>query len=133
MGVAGGGQAATWPGSRAHTHLFWPGRSFFRAAMQPLQSWTLPMAGLAVEAAGMAERVNQMALHFFFLIRCFWSLWSSFPHPEMGGNRGNRPESPTRRGKRVPSSSRGPPVCHRPAPPPTVRRRGPPEGAVAYC
>lgn len=77
MGAAGGGQAAPWPRSRAHTHLSGPGRTFLQAAMHPFQSWTLLVAGLAVEAAGMGERVNQMAPHGSFLLRCFWSLCSS--------------------------------------------------------
>lgn len=125
MGAAGGGQAAPWPRSRAHTHLSGPGRTFLQAAMHPFQSWTLLTAGLAVEAAGMGERVNQMAPHGSFLLRCFWSLCSSLPHPEMGGNPGNHPKSPRGEGGRDPRGGPGPPASI----PPQSREKDPLKGS----
>lgn len=110
MGAAGGGQAAPWPRSRAHTHLSGPGRTFLQAAMHPFQSWTLLVAGLAVEAAGMGERVNQMAPHGSFLLRCFWSLCSSLHTLRWEEIQGTILRAPEEREEETQGGGPGPPA-----------------------
>lgn len=100
-----GGQAACWPGSRAHRPLLWPGRHFLQASEQPLRRRTRQTAGLVVGTAGVGGRVDQMAPQGSFLLRCLGSLCSLFPHPKMGGAPGHRPRNPMReeRGQQRPT------------------------------
>lgn len=98
MGTASGFQAARWPGSGAYMPLLWPGRSFLQATMQPLQSWTLHMAGLTIGGAGVGGKGRPDGSPRLLLAQMFQDSMFFIPQD---GRKSRRPHMERGKGRRL--------------------------------
>lgn len=123
--------AAHWPGSRAHAPQLWPGWSFLQAEMQPLQSWTLQMAGLT--EGGMVERVDQTAPRSCSAVSGVHVLLSFTPRWEQLRGTALGPPHGEERGPRLPhpKGRHKPPHWHRLLRLATAQGKGPLDGYSA--